>query len=120
MDQIVPAQPRGGSRGTTVLEDGRRQPEVQGQTASASDNDLRCAANDPLRNAAAASFDRWSDALAAALRRGGVTRLRSERLAVLTISALEGAIVMARAHRELAPLDTVAREMDAVVAELIG
>jgi AcrR family transcriptional regulator len=77
------------------------------------------AANEALRAAAAQGFDRWRDALAAALRRGGVSRSRSERVAVLAISALEGAIVMARAHRDLAALDIVAREMDLLVADLV-
>jgi AcrR family transcriptional regulator len=75
--------------------------------------------NDALRAAAAQGFDRWRDALAAALHHGGVSRRRSERVAVLAISALEGAIVMARAHRDLAALDIVAREMDLLVAEVI-
>jgi AcrR family transcriptional regulator len=77
------------------------------------------AANDALRAVAAQGFDRWRDALAAALRRGGVSSGRSERVAVLAISALEGAIVMARAHRDLAALDIVAREMDLLVADLV-
>jgi AcrR family transcriptional regulator len=77
------------------------------------------APNDALRAAVAQGFDRWRDALAAALRRGGVSTGRSERVAVLAISALEGAIVMARAHRDLAALDVVAREMDLLVAALV-
>jgi AcrR family transcriptional regulator len=77
------------------------------------------AANDGLRTAAAQTFAQWRDALAAALRRGGLTRTRADRIAVLAISALEGAIVMSRAQRDLLPLETVAREMDFLVAGLL-
>jgi hypothetical protein len=48
-----------------------------------------------------------------------VSKSRSERVAVLAISALEGAIVLARAHRDLAALDIVARELDLLVADLV-
>jgi AcrR family transcriptional regulator len=72
--------------------------------------------NEALRAAAAGAFDRWRDTLAAALRRGGLGAARSERIAVLAISSLEGAIVLARAQRDLGPLDAVARELDLLVA----
>jgi AcrR family transcriptional regulator len=77
------------------------------------------AANDQLRDAAAQAFDRWSVALAAVLRRGGLTKARAERVAVLTISALEGAIVLARAQRRLGAFDDVARELDQYLASLL-
>jgi AcrR family transcriptional regulator len=71
--------------------------------------------NDALRVAAAETFAQWRVALVGALRRGGLPRARAERLAVLTICALEGAIVLARAQRDLGPLNTVAREMDRLI-----
>jgi AcrR family transcriptional regulator len=75
--------------------------------------------NDALRAAAAEAFTQWRAALAAALRRGGLPKARAERIAVLAIAALEGAIVLARAQRDLAGLDTVARELDQLVAGLL-
>jgi AcrR family transcriptional regulator len=74
--------------------------------------------NDALRDAAAQAFVRWRDSLATALRRGGVGKARSERIAVLTMSSLEGAVVLCRAQRDIAPLEAVAREMDLLVAGL--
>jgi hypothetical protein len=53
------------------------------------------------------------------LRRGGLTKARAERVAVLTISALEGAIVLARAQRRLGAFDDVARELDQYLASLV-
>lgn len=75
--------------------------------------------NDALRSAAAEAFAQWRAALTAALRRGGLPKARAERIAVLTIAALEGAIVLSRAQRDLTSLDTVAREMDQLVAGLL-
>lgn len=74
--------------------------------------------NDALRDAAAQAFVRWRDSLATALRRGGVGKARAQRIAVLTMSSLEGAVVLCRAQRDIAPLDAVAREMDLLVTSL--
>ncbi len=76
------------------------------------------AANDGLRTAAAAAFGAWRTALAQGLRRGGLTKLRADRTAALVISALEGAIVVARAERDLAAFDAVAVELKAYVTGL--
>lgn len=69
-------------------------------------------ANDVLREAARASFQQWHGALTEALWHGGLTKVRAQRLAVLVISSLEGAIVLSRAQRDLAPLDLVGAELD--------
>jgi len=44
---------------------------------------------------------------------------RARSLAALTIAAVEGAIVMARAQRSLAPLDQVGAELEALAAQLL-
>jgi AcrR family transcriptional regulator len=69
------------------------------------------AGNDALRARSAAAFAVWRTALTDALRAGGLSRARAERLAVLAIAALEGAIVLARADGDLRAFDTVAREV---------
>ncbi|PZS25764.1 MAG: TetR family transcriptional regulator [Pseudonocardiales bacterium] len=76
-------------------------------------------ANDQLRGGAAQAFDRWAVALTAALFRGGLSKSRAGRSALLAISALEGAIVLARAQRSLTPLNDVARELDEYLAGLL-
>lgn len=77
------------------------------------------AANEPLREAAARAFDSWRVALAAAFRTAGVPRARAQRLAVLVISSLEGAIALSRAQRDIAPLEAVGREIERL-AETAG
>ncbi|MGW9213240.1 TetR/AcrR family transcriptional regulator [Embleya sp. NPDC055664] len=66
---------------------------------------------DSTRTAVAAAFARWNRPVAAALADMGVPGARTEALATLTISALEGAILIARAERDVRALTTVAREL---------
>lgn len=63
------------------------------------------------RAAAARAFDRWRSALVTALGDLGVPGRRCRPIATLMLSALEGAIVLARAGRDTTPLHTVAREL---------
>jgi AcrR family transcriptional regulator len=64
-----------------------------------------------LRAATERAFGTWQEAVEDALTRAGVPAERAPGLAVLLISALEGAIVLARSRRSLAPLDDVQREL---------
>ncbi|WP_225839995.1 TetR/AcrR family transcriptional regulator [Streptomyces sp. NK08204] len=63
------------------------------------------------REAVAAAFASWRGPLADALIGMGVPATRAGSLATLMISTLEGAIVMARAERDVRPLNTVVREL---------
>jgi hypothetical protein len=78
------------------------------------------AENDALRAAISRGFHTWQRPIVAALRGMGVPRSRAASLAVLMLSSLEGAIVLARAHQDVAALNTVLRELrpvlDAAVA----
>jgi AcrR family transcriptional regulator len=73
------------------------------------------------RQAAAAAFATWTGPVARALTGMGVPEERAGDLATLMISTLEGAIVIARAERDVRALTTVARELgpllDAAVRE---
>jgi AcrR family transcriptional regulator len=75
---------------------------------------------DSTRAATAAAFAAWSAPLAEALSGMGVPAGQAPALATLMISALEGAILIARAERDVRALRTVARELgpmlDACVA----
>lgn len=75
----------------------------------------------PVIERAAAAFDRWTDLIAQRFIADGIRRRRAAELAVLATSALEGAIVLARARRDPAPLDVVHRQLrDLLAAELAG
>lgn len=57
------------------------------------------------------AVDRWASAVVGELVALGVPRRRATRLATLMLSALEGAIMLARVRRDLEPLDTVVAEL---------
>ncbi|CAL9345680.1 MULTISPECIES: TetR/AcrR family transcriptional regulator [Streptomyces] len=71
----------------------------------------RAGSAESTREAAAAAFAAWNRPVARALTEMGVPARRAASLATLMISALEGAIVIARAERDVRALETVAREL---------
>lgn len=73
----------------------------------------------PVIERAAAVFDRWSDLTAQCFMADGIPPERSRELAVLAMSALEGALLLARVRRDLAPLDLIHRQLrNLLLAEL--
>ena len=56
---------------------------------------------------AAAAFSRWTDLIAERLAADGLTPTRAAELAMLITTSIEGAIVIARASRDVKPLDLV-------------
>jgi AcrR family transcriptional regulator len=57
------------------------------------------------------ALGRWEAAVRAELVRQGVPARRATRLATLMLSTLEGAILLARVHRDVRPLTTVVSEL---------
>ena len=88
----------------------RRRGFVAGCPLVAATADV-AASNEALRAAIRAGFETWVGSVRAALDRMGVPAGRAAGLALLMISALEGAIVLARSRHELAPLDAVEAEL---------
>ncbi|HWF54646.1 MAG TPA: TetR/AcrR family transcriptional regulator [Solirubrobacteraceae bacterium] len=70
-----------------------------------------------LRERAAAAFALWTQALAELLVNDGLAELAAAELAVLLISAIEGALVLARAGRDTEPLDVVHRYLRSLLPE---
>ncbi|MFD4676133.1 TetR/AcrR family transcriptional regulator [Lentzea sp. NPDC058450] len=56
-------------------------------------------------------FVRWQDGIAEALAANGFAVVRAQRLATVVVSAVEGAIILCRAQRDLGPLDDVLAEI---------
>jgi AcrR family transcriptional regulator len=69
----------------------------------------------PVIERAAAAFARWTDLIAQRLVADGVSAARAEELAMLTTTSIEGAIVVARASRDVKPLDLVHRQLRALL-----
>ena len=64
-----------------------------------------------LTPSAMAAFDRWRGAIATSIERAGVPAARADELAIHSMAAFEGAIILSRAYRDLEPLDRVCGEL---------
>jgi AcrR family transcriptional regulator len=64
-----------------------------------------------LRPAVAAVFARWTDTIAEACLKAGIAAERAHALAELAIAALEGAVILSRAQRDVRPLQRVGRQL---------
>ena len=65
----------------------------------------------PVIERAAAVFDQWTDLIARRFIADGIAADLANELAMSATAALEGAIVLARVRRDLAPLDAVYRQL---------
>ncbi len=75
---------------------------------------LEAAATSPaLRQVCETIFALWEDLLAARLERDGIVPKRARRLAAVTLSALEGAMILCRTRRTTEPLRWVAEHLTA-------
>ncbi|MET9735714.1 TetR/AcrR family transcriptional regulator [Streptomyces sp. NPDC006458] len=80
----------------------------------------RAQSAESTREAAAAAFAAWTAPVARALAGMGVPGPRTEALATLMISALEGAVLIARAERDVRALTAVARELGPLLDAAVG
>jgi AcrR family transcriptional regulator len=65
----------------------------------------------PVQERAAAAFRRWTGQIVGRLRDDGAAAERAEELGMLIISSIEGAVVVARATRDVKPLDLIHRQL---------
>ena len=70
----------------------------------------------PVIERAAAAFGRWTELIAQRLVADGVSTERADELAMLTTASIEGAIVVARASRDVKPLDVVHGQLRGLLA----
>lgn len=77
-------------------------------TAATSDT---AAVSDSLREVASGAFAHWQQPLHRALTTMSIEPARADSLALLMISTLEGAIILARAHQNTGPFDVVVAEL---------
>jgi AcrR family transcriptional regulator len=72
------------------------------------------------KDAAAEAFRGWQRPIADALAGEGVEAGRAEALGTLFVGAFEGAVILARADRSVAPVDRVASELRAAIAAALA
>jgi AcrR family transcriptional regulator len=109
-EPVPPAQVVGGLLGRfrellTVTEFRGGCPIVAGVTDASWDQPA-------VADAARAAFATWMAPLQEALVRGGLTAERAGRVALLVISAAEGAVILSRARRDFSALDAVQEELE--------
>jgi hypothetical protein len=61
--------------------------------------------------AVGATFRSWSDLLAGQLVASGLPAQRARTIALAALAGMEGALILCRAERNVAPLDAVAEEL---------
>jgi TetR/AcrR family transcriptional repressor of lmrAB and yxaGH operons len=64
-----------------------------------------------VRQRVAEAFGSWEEVICERLERGGAKRKSAHELAVFVLSAIEGALLLAKAQRSAAPLDVARREV---------
>ncbi|AYF79155.1 TetR/AcrR family transcriptional regulator [Nocardia yunnanensis] len=72
------------------------------------------------RHVAGEAFTAWEQTIASALWQHGLDMDRARSVAAMALSAIEGALLLAKAKRSTEPLDAVATELTAWVATLTG
>jgi TetR/AcrR family transcriptional regulator, lmrAB and yxaGH operons repressor len=65
-------------------------------------------------------FNSWRVKLASAFRRDGATEAGARRLATFVVASVEGAMMLARAERDIAPIADVGHELEAHVHAALG
>ncbi|BDT85266.1 TetR/AcrR family transcriptional regulator [Nocardia cyriacigeorgica] len=69
---------------------------------------LDAAGSEPIRTACADGFESWRETLAQYLRAKGVAAERTEHLSTVALAMVEGALLLAKTRRDIAPLRAVA------------
>ncbi|WP_338603499.1 TetR/AcrR family transcriptional regulator [Saccharopolyspora sp. SCSIO 74807] len=72
--------------------------------------------SESVRTACGAGYDRWLASIRDHLVQSGEDTAAAEELAVLVLSSLEGALLLARTRRDVAPLRQVADRIAALLA----
>lgn len=108
------SQPTPGGLFEAITDQWKRELELRGYLRgcplAAGAADL-VATDDSLRLSMSDGFEHWLNAVRKALRELGFSPSRARRVATLMISTLEGAIILSRVQRSVAPLDDVTREL---------
>lgn len=72
------------------------------------------------KDAAGEAFSSWEATIAASLWQHGVRMSRAQSVATMSISAIEGALVLSRAQRSTQALDRVAAELVAMAEDVLA
>lgn len=77
------------------------------------------ASNQQLIERSSAVFRRWIGLIADKLVAAGVARTRADELAMMALTSLEGAIIVARSTRDITPIDVVHKQLRTLIEEAL-
>lgn len=69
-----------------------------------------------LAEACREAMEEWSGIYEASLTRAGIPGERAASLATMAVASLEGALLLARAHRDVSPLHRISDEMEVLIS----
>jgi len=75
----------------------------------------RATQSEAVRYAAVTGFDSWLEQIEQRLLAAGMTDAAAAKKALVLLSAIEGALILARAHRDVAPLAAVRAELHSIL-----
>jgi hypothetical protein len=68
-----------------------------------------------LQDAASSIFGRWLELMSGRLADAGIEPRRARQLAATAVAAMEGALILAEARRDIEPFDTVTAEVRGLI-----
>jgi AcrR family transcriptional regulator len=95
----------------TAMRDGLRASDFRAGCPIAAVTLDTAPGEEALLSSVVAAFNSWRTVLATAFRRDGATPAQARRLASFVVAAMEGALILARAERDVQPLTDVAHEL---------
>jgi TetR/AcrR family transcriptional regulator, lmrAB and yxaGH operons repressor len=75
---------------------------------------------DPIHEACRAGYDRWLTSIGEYLTRHGLAAATASEMALVALSSLEGALLLAQMQRDTAPIRIVAHHLAAVITQEIA
>jgi TetR/AcrR family transcriptional repressor of lmrAB and yxaGH operons len=78
------------------------------------------AASAAVREVCATHYARWEASIAARLADAGMDPGRAAEMATFTLATIEGALLLAKVKRDLAPLEQVGKSLGLLIGQMLG
>ncbi|EQA53049.1 TetR/AcrR family transcriptional regulator [Leptospira kmetyi] len=75
--------------------------------------------NDRIQKVCSVTYLKWQNLLSTLLQKSGMEESRVEPVSILLLAAVEGALVLCRAHRSIEPLEAVRTQLEGILSVLI-
>ncbi|TGK16518.1 TetR/AcrR family transcriptional regulator [Leptospira kmetyi] len=75
--------------------------------------------NDRIQKVCSVTYLKWQNLLSTLLQKSGMEESRVEPVSILLLAAVEGALVLCRAHRSVEPLEAVRTQLEGILRVLI-